>query len=259
MHWRRLAAWSSLVLTMFFAAGCEALSSPQNTFAPEGTVADDQKTYFLIVMWPALAIMILVFGLILFIAVKFRRKSGDAGLPKQVHGNTPMELTWTILPAVLLTIIAIPTVAGIRDLGREPADDAFRVNVNGVQWAWLFEYPDIDAGGAPLQGEVDELRIPVGEEIGFNITSSDVNHSFWIPKLAGKIDAVNNHPNHLWIKADRAGTYEGQCAEFCGLDHSQMRFRVIAMERTDFDAWVAEQTAAARVRNAAQSGVVGGE
>ena len=257
MRIRRLIAWSSLALTALFFSGCEAFSSPQNTFSPAGDVADDQMTYFLIVMWPALAIMVAVFGAIVFIMVRFRRGKGDPGLPKQVHGNTPLELTWTILPAILLTAIAIPTVAGIRDLGRKPADDAFRVNVTGVQWAWLFEYPDVDAGGAPLQGETNEVRIPVDEEIGFYIKSSDVNHSFWIPRLAGKIDAINNHENYMWIRATETGTFEAQCAEFCGLSHAEMRFRVVVMEQDDFDEWIEEQTAAARA--GAANGVVAGE
>jgi plastocyanin len=85
------------------------------------------------------------------------------------------------------------------------------------------------------------LRIPVGREIGLQIYSIDVNHSFWIPKLAGKTDAINEHANHMWIRADKPGTYQGQCAEFCGLNHSGMRFEVIAMPAEDFNAWVSEQ------------------
>jgi cytochrome c oxidase subunit 2 len=123
--------------------------------------------------------------------------------------------------------------------------------VTGVQWAWLFEYPDIDAGGAPLTPPVGELRIPVGREVRFEIHSSDVNHSFWVPKLAGKTDAINNHVNHMWFRADEVGEYSGQCAEFCGLDHYNMRMTVIAMPQQEFDAWVAEQQNAARQRGGA--------
>jgi cytochrome c oxidase subunit 2 len=257
MHVRRLVAWASLAFTGLLASACDVFSSPQNTFSPAGVVADDQRTYFFIVMWPALVIMLLVLGAIVFIAVRFRRGKGDPGLPKQVHGNTPLELTWTVLPALLMAALAIPTVAGIRDLGREPTEDAFRVNVTGVQWAWLFEYPGVDVGGAPLQGEINEVRIPVDQEIGFYIYSSDVNHSFWIPRLAGKVDAINNHENYMWLRATETGTFEAQCAEFCGLAHADMRFRVVVMEQDDFDEWLDEQAAAARA--GAASGVVAGE
>jgi cytochrome c oxidase subunit 2 len=105
------------------------------------------------------------------------------------------------------------------------------------------------------------MYIPVDREISLEITSVDVNHSFWVPKLAGKTDAINNHPNRMWIKATSPGTYEGQCAEFCGLEHSAMRFRVIALEQPEFDAWVTEQQqlAAARQQQSERSGIVAGE
>jgi cytochrome c oxidase subunit 2 len=173
-------------------------------------------------------------------------------MPKQIHGNTALELTWTILPIILLAVIAVPTVDGIRDLARNPGDDALDVKVTGVQWAWLFEYPGIDAGGAPLTTPIGEMRIPVGQEIDLEIHSTDVNHSFWVPKLAGKIDAIQNHTNRMWFEATEPGVYVGQCAEFCGLDHYNMRMTVIAMPPEEFDAWVAEQQAEARQRAAAE-------
>ncbi len=246
MRFSRICAVLSLALLSVTLTGCEVFSSPQNTFAPAGTVAEGQKNDFLIAMWPALAIMILVLGGLLFISIKYRRKKGDPGLPKQVHGNTALELSWTILPALLLAVIAVPTLAGIRDLGRDPADDALSVKVTGIQWAWQFEYPNlVDANGAPLQTFTD-LYVPVGREIGFKISSNDVNHSFWVPKLAGKIDAIQGRTNIMWFRADKPGTYAGQCAEFCGLSHADMRMTVIALPQDEFDAWVTEQGATER-------------
>lgn len=228
-------------------SGCEVFSSPQNTFAPEGTVAARQKDDFLLVMWPALAIMILVLGGVVFIALKFRRQSDDPGLPKQVHGNTPLELTWTILPAVLLAVIAVPTLTGITDLGRAPRADALQVTVVGQRFSWDFSYTGADGvDGEPLFAPPNELRIPVDREVGLDIRSIDVNHSFWVPKLAGKTDAIANHPNRMWIRGTKVGTYAGQCAEFCGENHSEMRFKVIVMEAAEFEAWLDEQRAAAR-------------
>jgi cytochrome c oxidase subunit 2 len=244
----RIARFGSLVMVLVSAlmlSGCEYFSSPQNTFNPGGTVAEQQKDDFLLVMWPSLVIGVIVMVGVVFIAIRFRRKPGDPGLPKQIHGNTALELSWTILPILLLAVIAVPTVEGIRTLADTP-DDAMHVKVTGVQWAWLFEYPDIDAGGAPLAPPVGELRIPVGKNVAFEIHSSDVNHSFWVPKLAGKTDAINNHVNHMWFRADEPGEYSGQCAEFCGLNHYNMRMTIIAMPQEEFDAWVAEQQNAAR-------------
>jgi cytochrome c oxidase subunit 2 len=208
---RRLVPALLLVSAPLFSA-CEYFSSPQNTFSPAGKVAEDQKWQFLFVMWPALVIMILVLAACVIIPLMFRRKKGDPGLPKQVHGNTGLELTWTIIPALLLAVVAVPTVAGIQDLGRQPSDDALIVRVTGQRFDFLFDYPEIDAGGAPLATDPGVMRIPVGREIGIQLYSIDVNHSFWIPKLAGKTDAINGHSNHMWIRADKAGTYEGQCA-----------------------------------------------
>jgi len=245
---RRVVPAILLLTTALLFTACGAFSSPQNTFSPAGQVAEDQKADFLLVTWIALPIMIGVLVACVAIPLFFMRKKGDPGLPKQIHGNTGLELTWTILPAILLAFIAVPTVTGIQDLGRDPSDDALIVNVEGQRFLWLFAYPEIDASGAALSSDPEDdgvpvLRIPVGREIGLRITSVDVNHSFWVPRLAGKTDAINNHPNKMWIRADEPGIFEGQCAEFCGLSHSNMRFRVEAMPEDVFNAWVAEQGA----------------
>jgi cytochrome c oxidase subunit 2 len=238
---RAIGLGSVLLLSMVLLTGCEAFSSPQNTFNPAGEVAEGQKNDFLLVMWPALFIMLLVLFGIVFIAIKFRHKKGDA-LPKQIHGNTALELTWTIIPIILLAVIAVPTVQGIRELSDVP-DDALQVKVTGQRFSWFFEYPEIEAAGAPLAAPANELRIPVGQDIAIEIHSIDVNHSFWVPKLAGKTDAINNHVNHMWIRADETGEFSGQCAEFCGLQHSNMRMKVIVMPQDEFDAWVSQQVA----------------
>ncbi len=249
---RRLAPWLLLAATSILISACEDFSSPQNTFNPAGKVAEDQKSDFLLVTYIALPIMILVLVACVAIPIMFRRRKGDPGLPKQVHGNTTLELTWTILPALLLAIIAVPTVAGIRELGREPSAEALEVRVTAEQFRWRFQYPEIKtADGAIIESLPDEdadpftevLRIPVGREIALRLYSADVNHSFWIPKLAGKTDVIQNHPNKMWIRGDKPGTYEGQCAEFCGVSHSDMALRVIVMPEDEFAAWVADQDA----------------
>ena len=243
----RIGIALTFVALAFLASGCEPFSSPQNTFAPTGDVADQQKNDFLLVMWPALVIGVGVMLGLVYIAFKYRRKKDDPGLPKQVHGNTPLELGWTIAPAILLAVIGVFTVAGIRHLAEDPGPEALNVHVSGQRFLWEFSYTDyVDDNGEPVfsnptESGVPVLYIPVDRKIDLRITSIDVNHSFWVPKLAGKTDAINNHPNKMWIEANEIGTYSGQCAEFCGLDHSKMRFEVPVLSQEDFDAGIAGQ------------------
>ena len=237
--WPRLLTAALLLAVVLLVLGCSN-SDPQNTFSPAGDVAQRQRDLFNLVLWPAVAILILVEGLLIYAVVRFRRKKGDP-LPAQVHGNTRLELGWTIAPAVLLLALAVPTVSAVWDLGRAPAADALQVKVTGIQWRWQFEYPNIkDSQGKPLQ-VFDQLHIPVGKEIGIHLQSLDVIHSFWVPKLAGKLDVIPGRTNRMWLNATKPGTYSGQCAEFCGLGHANMRLTVAAESAEDFQAWVDEQ------------------
>jgi len=233
-----------LLLLGLFAlllSGCET-DTPQNTFAAEGDVARTQRDLFYYSMWPAIAIMIGVEGLIVIMLIRFRRREGDA-IPKQTHGNMPLEITWSILPAVLLLILGVPMVIAIFDVGREPKDDAYPVNVIGSQWTWLFEYPEIVDANGDLVFTTEELHIPAGREIGITLTATDVIHSFGIPRIAGTRDAVPGEENRMWIKADKPATYAGQCREFCGLDHALMKITLIVQSQEDFDAWAEEMRA----------------
>lgn len=238
----RLGALAGLIAIAFLASGCEAFSSPQNTFAPGGEQAEDLKNLFLLVMWPALAVLILVWGGIAYIIFRYRRRSDSDPMPVQVHGNTRLELGWTIAPALLLLAFVPPVLTGIVDLESEP-EGAMIVDVQGVQWAWLFTYPEAGPEGAPVTSPPGELHIPVGRKVLFRLNSPDVLHSFWVPKLGGKKDVVPGRTNTMWLQADTPGTYAGQCAEFCGLDHSRMDLIVIAESEEDFQAWLDAQSA----------------
>lgn len=231
-----------LLLSVLLFSGCSVFSSPQNTFAPEGEVAKMQRDLFVIVMIPALLIMIGVFAAMLYIVVRYRRRSDSDPIPEQVHGNTRLELTWTILPTILLIGIAVPTLIGVVKLGNQPGAEALHVTVVGSQWQWTYEYTDadfLDPSGNPLS--TTELYVPVGRKVALEIDSLDVNHSFWIPKIAGKTDAIAGRHNHMWLKADTPGTYVGQCAEFCGIGHPAMKTELIALEPSEFEAWAQEQ------------------
>ena len=240
VYLKRLLVAGLLVAVLALVIGCSE-NVPQNTLAPKGDVAQEQRDLlFFWVLGPAIAIFVAVEGVLVFALFRFRQRRGEA-LPQQVHGNTRLEIAWTIAPVVLLVVIAVPTIGSIIDLGREPADDALRVNVTGVQWRWLFEYPDIeDSAGEPLQ-VFDELHIPVGREISVSLESLDVVHSFWVPRLACKLDAIPGRTNRMWFNATSPGAYSGQCAEFCGLGHPNMRIVVFAESDEDFQEWVSGQ------------------
>jgi cytochrome c oxidase subunit 2 len=227
--------------------GCGAVDDPQNTFAAEGDVARKQRD--LLIFWvlgPAMVILVLVLGVLVYALIRFRRRS-EHELPKQVHGNNRLEIAWTIAPAILLLIIAVPTIIGVVDIGRAPADDAMKVNVTAQQFSWVFQYPDlVDAEGKPLL-VLNELHIPVDREIGVTVESLDVIHSFWVPKLAGKLDAIPGRTNRMWFNATKPGSYSGQCAEFCGVSqgggegHWSMQLMVVAESEEDFQEWVTDQ------------------
>ena len=252
---RRLVAATLLIVVLALLVGCGAVDDPQNTFAAEGDVARKQRDLLIIwVLGPAAVIFVVMQALLIYALIRFRRKKGRE-LPRQVHGNNRLEIAWTIAPAILLLIITVPTVLGVIDLGRDAADDALRVRVVGQQFSWTFQYPDLtDAEGNPLTviglpGEVGkpstgrpaELHIPVDREIGVTLESVDVIHSFWVPKLAGKLDVVPGRTNSMWFNATKIGSYSGQCAEFCGFQHADMRLIVVAESEEDFEAWVADQ------------------
>jgi cytochrome c oxidase subunit 2 len=245
MYLRRALVAVLLLSTVLIFTGCaNIVASGQNTLAPEGSVAGRQRDLFMLVIWPGAAILVLVEAMILYIVFRFRQRKGDDHIPRQVHGNPALEVAWTVAPALLLAIIAVPTLAGVVALAREPKGDALKVQVTGSQWVWQFSYPDYkDSSGQPISTPLNELHIPEQKEIGLQLHSTDVIHSFWVPKLAGKTDVIPNHPNHMWIKADHPGEYSGQCAEFCGFGHADMRFRVIVQSQADFDAWAKSQGA----------------
>lgn len=197
-------------------------------------MANRINSLFWPVFWIAVIVFVLVEGLLVVALVRFRRRGGRPGMPVQVHGNRRLEITWTIIPAILLLGVAIPTVGTIFSLSRRPPG-AMQIDVIGHQWWWEVRYPSTRVVTA------NEVHIPVGQPVYITLTSADVIHSFWVPRLAGKQDLEPGRVNHLTIEASQPGTYLGQCAEYCGLSHANMRLRVIAEPRAQFQAWVQAQ------------------
>jgi cytochrome c oxidase subunit II len=226
-----------------------ACSGDQSALDPAGPYAQGPHDLIRWVFLLALVVFVFVQGLIVYSVVKFRRKPDDDGsLPVQVHGNTRLEIVWTVIPAVILALIAVPTVQGIFSQMEEP-DDGLVVEVIGHRWWFEYYYPDFDIYTA------NELVIPTDTPVRLEMTAADnqrspdrgVVHSFWIPRLAGKQDLVPGQTTFLNLQADEPGRYLGQCAEYCGLSHVNMRARAVAVEQADFDTWVEEQQAPAEV------------
>ena len=213
-------------------------SHPQSTFDIAGDVAGKQLALLKIIFWAAVFVFVTVEGALLIAVLRFRRKPGQ-GIPKQTHGNARLEIAWTIAPAVVLAVIAVPTIMTLLDIAEDPSEDAVQVTVVGHQWWWEFQYPEFNVITA------NELRLPVGRQVSLNLQSDDVIHSFWIPKLAGKVDMIPNTSNRLSFTPEKKGSFYGQCAELCGVAHAQMRFRAIVESEADFQAWIQAQQAPA--------------
>ena len=233
--WRILGL--AVMLLPLFLAACTG--DPQDTLTRKGDVSARITDLFMpVFLYGVIPIFVVVEAALIIVVLRYRRRPGQTGLPAQTHGSTPLELTWTIIPAVILALLAIPTVDGIRYLADTP-DGALKVNVVGHQWWWEFQYPDDNFNTA------GELVIPAGRPVEVTITSQDVIHSFWVPQLAGKMDAVPGRQNKMWFNAREPGRFSGQCAEFCALSHAKMKFEVVALEPADYQAWVQSQQAPA--------------
>jgi cytochrome c oxidase subunit 2 len=229
-RWRPAVLVSALALVLVpLLAGCTA-SNPMSTLDPRGPYAAHILNLLTPVFWAAAVVFVLVEGLLVYSVWRWRARPGDA-LPPQIHGNTRLEITWTIVPAVILLVILGMTFNTQRILS-SPPEGGINVRVIGHQWWWEFQYPDLGVTTA------NELHIPAGQPVHIQLESNDVIHSFWVPKLAGKQDAIPGRINPLWMQADEPGRYEGQCAEFCGIEHALMRLVVIADSPSTFDAWV---------------------
>jgi cytochrome c oxidase subunit 2 len=180
-------------------------------------------------------VFVLVEGALLVAVFRFRDDEGRREA-KHVHGNTILEISWTIAPAIILVLIAVPTIRTIWEVDRPTTDpDALLVEAVGRQWWWEFRYPELGIVTA------NEMHVPVGRTIDLRLTSGDVIHSFWFPRAGGKRDVIPGHENHLWFKMDSVGVFPGQCAEFCGLSHALMKMELVSESPEEFEAWVALQ------------------
>jgi cytochrome c oxidase subunit II len=215
---------------------------PSSIFHPVSTPAREIDTVAFFVVAITVVIFLIVAGLLTYSIARFRARPGDDGRePPQVYGSNPIEFAWTTVPVIIVLVLLLITARTIYTIQSPPRPpDALSVHVIGHQWWWEFRYPDLGIVTA------NELHVPLSDPAKptptfLELESADVAHSFWVPRLAGKTDVIPNRRNSMWIDPQVAGTYLGQCGEFCGTEHAMMLLRVIVEPRADFDRWVAVQ------------------
>ena len=265
----RVGTALAAVLALVVLPGCSklhqvfSLSGPQSTMVSEGPVARAQWDLFMITVYVTMFIFVIVGAVLAYAQIKFRAKSEaeeHAEPPAEAgHGNPFVEIGLIAGSVALLVIIAIPTLRDIwytYDVPQADVDsgNSMDVTATGYQWWFKFEYNTetvkLPTGGEAPLATGNELVVPAGVAVRVHLRTVDVIHSFWIPKLAGKVDMMPNRANHLWFKADKPGYYYGQCAEYCGESHAIMRFRVIALSPSEYSKWLENQKASARTATA---------
>lgn len=235
-----------MLMLLLTACGDPYLSA----LKPKGIVAKEQLGLMKISLGVMIFVFVVVMAIYVYVLVRYRKKEGDNSIPKQVEGNHILEIIWTVIPILLLLVIAIPTVYYTFKHSTDYRNDkdALHVKVTGHQYWWQFEYKDLDINTA------EDLIVPVGKRVVFELTTADVNHSFWVPSLAGKIDTNAGMNNTMYLIANEPGTYLGKCAELCGASHSLMEFKVIAKPQAEYDAWVSKMKAPSAVSATASTG-----
>ncbi|HEX2784874.1 MAG TPA: cytochrome c oxidase subunit II [Ilumatobacteraceae bacterium] len=237
---QRSGIFLAAVAAALALGGC-ARNAPQDTFQPAGENAQRIQNLQLPVFIVAGIVGVIVFGVVVFVVIRYRDRGQE--MPKQTHGRPALEIGLTILPAVILLFVGVGTVSTVFSLAKT-GDTQCVVNVTGQQWWWEYEYPVQDCGGVNIPQPVvtsGELVLPTKVHVLLRITSNDVIHSYWIPKLNGKRDAVPGRVHPLRMEADEPGIYAGQCTEFCGLSHARMRMDAVGLTPTDFGTWVTNQ------------------
>jgi cytochrome c oxidase subunit 2 len=211
-------------------------------FKPLSTPAESAYQTALLTLAVCAVIFLIVGGLLAYTTIRFRRRAAEDGSePPQIYGSNQIELAWTVVPALIVFVLILVTARSIADVQNQPVPPgSLKVTVVGHQWWWEIRYPELGFVTA------NELHVPVSHADKRKLTflrleSADVAHSFWVPQLAGKTDLIPNRVNSMWIEPKEAGTYLGNCAEYCGTQHARMLLRVIAHEPDDFAMWAAAQ------------------
>jgi cytochrome c oxidase subunit 2 len=232
-------------------------SSPTSIFRPASTPAQSIYGLSLFVLAITAVVFVVVFGLLAYAVIKFRERAhDDQREPPQVYGSSQVETAWTVIPVLIVLVLFLATVRVIANVQEaERPHDAIEVTVIGHQYWWEYRYPGLNVATA------NELHVPVSDPAHptptfLTLLSADTDHSFWVPRLAGKTDLIPNHPNGMWIDPHETGIYLGQCAQYCGVEHAKMLIRVYVQTRADFDRWIEQQRHSAVASDAASQGRV---
>jgi cytochrome c oxidase subunit 2 len=245
---RRIALTSGFAVALpALAAAVDGTAPTPNIFAPVSTPAVAIRDIAFFVLGITAVIFVLVAGFATYTIVRYRRRATDSpSEPPQIYGSHRIELAWTVVPFLIVVVLFLVTGRYIWSIERQPQPPgALEVTIIGNQWWWEIRYPKLGVVTA------NELHVPVSDPAQpvptfITLESADVAHSFWVPQLAGKMDLIPNKTNHLWIDPTRPGTYVGQCAEYCGLQHGLMLLVVVVHPKDEFERWVAAQRAQAR-------------
>jgi cytochrome c oxidase subunit 2 len=236
---RKLAFAVVVVLTVLATAGIAAAANGGFTpqFAHSPNAHRINTAYWVVLVFTSVIFVIVEGALVVFIWKYRRRGRPRTAEGSEVHGNTRLEVIWTVIPVIILAVIGIVVFYELPGISNAPAAaNPVRITVEGHQFYWQFDYPNGSRS-------INDLHVPVNQVVLLTVKSYDVVHSWWIPQLGGKIQAIPGRTNHIWFKADRAGTYYGQCAEFCGLYHEEMRARVIATTDADYRTYTSSAAA----------------
>jgi cytochrome c oxidase subunit 2 len=231
-HLLRLTTTITGTLILALTIPSTALAQPPSPLLPATDSSRQLASLFWIILAIAVVVFVVVEGLLIFAIVRYRSRGSEEEV-RQVDGNPTLEVMWTIVPALIMVVLFSLALRTLTLQHSVPAD-ATTVEVTGHQWYWEFNYPDTEVTTR------NHLVIPANEPVLLEIGSADVIHSFWVPQLEGKADAIPGHTNILWFEADE-GTYAGQCAEFCGLEHYAMLFDVTVLPADEYDAWMQQQ------------------
>jgi cytochrome c oxidase subunit II len=189
----------------------------------------------------AVVIFVITCGLIGWSMIRYRKKPGDEELPPQFHSNLPLEITWFAIPQVIVIVLFVVSVIGLNNVNHISPDPDLTVKVTGFQWGWNFHYEGSDVTLHSTPQDEATMYLPVDKDILFRITSQDVIHSFYVPQLLTKRDAIPGNINEVPMNITEPGTFDGHCAEFCGNLHSRMDFEVKAVPAARFEAWLSQQ------------------
>jgi cytochrome c oxidase subunit 2 len=222
----------------------DVIHGATSIFSPDGTPAHSIYGLSMLVLGITLSIFVVVAGLLLFALIRYRHRADDPHAtqePAQIYGSNQIELSWTVIPVLIVVMLFLATARVIYTTEHAPKPaEALDVTVIGHQFWWEYRYPKLGIVTA------NELHVPISDPrhptpTYLTMSSADTNHSFWIPRLAGKMDVIPNRVNVMWIDPSNAGLYLGQCAQYCGTQHAKMLLRVYADTPDDFAAWVARQ------------------